>query len=184
MGNLIAVNVGTGFGAASALKLPGGHWTALATEAGHMTFAARSEAECELLGAAQSIEDFLSGAGVVRFYELLQDMSTAATGAAKPEDSAAVFGLSKDDVTCSKTMRIFSDLLARVAGDLVLTHGAWGGVFLCGSVARGWGGRADATRFREVFESKGKMSKRMRRVPTKLVLAPEPALAGLTHVEL
>ncbi len=184
MGNLIAVNVGTGFGAASAIKLPGGRWTALATEAGHMTFAARSEAEYKLLEAAQSIEDFLSGAGVVRLYELLEAPPAAATVDPKPTDAAAVFGLSEDNVTRSKIMRIFSDLLARVAGDLVLAHGSWGGVFLCGSVAQGWSGRADAQRFREVFESKGKMSKRMRRVPTKLILAPEPALTGLTHVEL
>ena len=183
-GNPIAINVGTGFGAASAVQLPGGGWTALATEAGHISYAARSQAESELLGAAQSIEDFLSGAGVVRLHEMLRKRVEAAAVAEQPLDAATVFELCEADASYAETLSVFSDLLARVAGDLVLAHGAWGGVFFCGSVVKGWSGRSDAQRFREVFESKGKMSSRMRRVPTNIILAAEPALSGLTYVEL
>lgn len=183
-GNPIAINVGTGFGAASAVQLPGGGWTALATEAGHISYAASSQAESELLGAAQSIEDLLSGAGVVRLHEMLQKRNAAAAAGGQPSDAATVFENCQEDASYAQTLNIFSDLLARVAGDLVLAHGAWGGVFFCGSVVKGWSGRSDAKRFREVFESKGKMSSRMRRVPTNIILAPEPALSGLTYVGL
>ena len=180
-GNLLAVNVGTGLGAASAIELADGRWTAVATEAGHMTYAARTELELELLSGVVSVEDILSGAGVVRLYELLKTGPATEPKDASPTDAAEVFGLSSVDATASNVLRIFSDLLARVTGDLVLAHGAWGGVFLCGSVAKGWSARANAERFREVFAAKGKMSNRMQQVSTKFILAPEPALAGLTY---
>jgi glucokinase len=180
-GNLLAVNVGTGLGAASAIDLADGRWTAVATEAGHMTYAARTEQEAELLSDVVSVEDILSGAGVVRLYELLKPDPKSEPKDATPTTAAEVFGLSSVDATASNALRIFSDLLARVTGNLVLAHGAWGGVFLCGSVAKGWSARANAERFREVFEAKGKMSNRMQQVSTKFILAPEPALAGLTY---
>src|SRR5690606_33264863 len=62
-GNLLAINIGTGFGSAVVRK-SGGRWIAAASESGHMTFSARTEIESSLLPHVESIEDILSGSGL------------------------------------------------------------------------------------------------------------------------
>ena len=73
VGNRIAVNIGTGFGAATAVRSisdkSGTRWTIAAGEAGHMTLAAVTPEEAAALAFAHSVEDVLSGAGVTRLYE-------------------------------------------------------------------------------------------------------------------
>lgn len=163
-GNLLALNVGTGLGAAIAVNTAG-HWSAIATEAGHMTFAARIPHEQNLIEQAASYEDFLSGSGLRRL--------------------AARAGVDADadpkDAIPQETWQIFTEIFARLAGDLVLATGTWGGVYLTGSVANAWSGAADMSAFREIFAAKGKMQTRMQRVPVRLITASEPALLGLSY---
>lgn len=182
-GNKLALNVGTGLGAASALFLRNGSWQVSATEAGHMTFAAREADEVSLLlPATSSAEDLLSGAGVLHLYHLLAEQETTAKTQAAPATAAQVFEIATTDPVAAKAMQILADYLARIAGDLVLAHGAWGGVYLCGSVARSICESADPVRFREVFTDKGKMTERMAHVRSDFIVEAEPALMGLTYV--
>lgn len=161
-GNLLALNVGTGLGAAIAVKTAG-RWSAIATEAGHMSYAARTSHEQSLIAHAASYEDFLSGSGLRRLATLVSGDDAA---------SATVSG---------QTWQVFTGILARLAGDLVLATGTWGGVYLTGSVANAWSQAADLNTFREIFAAKGKMHSRMLRVPTHRITAPEPALLGLSY---
>lgn len=180
-GPLLALNVGTGFGAAAAFR-SGSFWRAAGGEPGHMTFAARTSAEIAMLSGLESIEDVLSGSGLVRVYDAFR----AGQGLASEEgpfSSADILARTGEDLVAQQTERFFSDLLARVAGDLVLALGAWGGVFFCGSVAGAWAQQTDTARFRKIFAAKGKMSERMLRVATHSILAAQPALYGLTFVE-
>jgi glucokinase len=87
------------------------------------------------------------------------------------------------DPAAALTAQVFSQLLGRVGGDLVLATAAWDGAFLCGSVARAWLEVADITAFRAAFEDKGPMRARMARVPIFVINTPEPALLGLTYAE-
>ena len=181
VGNRIAVNVGTGFGAATAVRAPGQaggtRWTIAAGEAGHMTLATTTPDEATALAFASSVEDVLSGAGVARLYEFL-------AGATNGHDTAnAVFAGVTSDPIATATVRILSSLLGRIAGDLVLATAAWDGVYLCGSVAQGWAGVGDATAFRAEFERKGAMSSRMALVPSLVITASEPALLGLSYAD-
>lgn len=181
VGNRIAVNVGTGFGAATAVRAPGQaggtRWTIAAGEAGHMTLAAATSEELAALAFASSVEDVLSGAGVARLYGSL------AGATAGHRTANAVFAGVASDPVAAVTVRILSNLLGRIAGDLVLATAAWDGVFLCGSVAQGWAGVGDATAFRAEFERKGAMSSRMAQVPSLLIAASEPALLGLSYAD-
>lgn len=179
-GSLLAVNVGTGFGAAPVFALGEGTWVATASEAGHMTYAARTAAQADIVSEFQSVEDILSGSGLGHLYSVLQ-RKKAGDGEVRELRSSEVFQNARGDPVARATIEIFGDLLARISGDLVLAHGAWGGVFYCGSVAAAWAQQTDQDRFRDVFEAKGKMSGRMRRVATQLILAPQPALLGLSH---
>ncbi len=178
-GNRIAVNVGTGFGAATAVRSGSGRWAIAAGEAGHMSLALASAEEAAMLGAGATIEDFISGAGVGRLHAAHMQEGKGATA----HSADAVFAAVGSDQAAARTVAMLSRLLGRITGDLVLATAAWDGAFLCGSVARAWLAVADVAAFRSAFESKGPMRERMARVPTFLISQSEPALMGLTHAE-
>ncbi len=179
VGNRIAVNVGTGFGAATAVRAQDGsdgpRWMIAAGEAGHITLAPVTPEEAAAFSFASSIEDVLSGAGVARLYESL-------AGAKDGHHPAnAVFAGVTSDPIAAVTVQILSRLLGRITGDLVLATAAWDGVYLCGSVAQGWSTVGDVAAFRAEFEHKGAMRARMARVPVRIITAAEPALLGLSY---
>lgn len=78
----------------------------------------------------------------------------------------------------------FGALLGSVCGNLVLATGAWGGVYLCGSVASAWCRTGHFSSFATAFRMKGPMSRRMVQVPVTEIIHPQPALVGLTTVAL
>jgi glucokinase len=171
--------VGTGFGAATAVRLADrgsdARWAIAAGEAGHMTLAAVTPEEAATLAFAHSVEDVLSGAGVARLYEAVAGAPSAGHTANE------VFAAAASNPFAAITVQILSRLLGRIAGDLVLAAGAWDGAYLCGTVAQAWAGVGDVAAFRAEFERKGPMSARMAQVPVHVITAPEPALLGLSH---
>ncbi|MFN3745278.1 MAG: ROK family protein [Hyphomicrobiaceae bacterium] len=182
VGSRIAINVGTGFGAASAIRSRKRRWAVAAGEAGHMVLAPSTAEEGAVLGWGGTVEDFLSGAGVARLYAAHARGREGDAGSGQ-HTAEAVFALAGRDPAAARTAQMFSRLLGRVAGDLVLATAAWDGAFLCGSVAKAWLEVADLTAFRAAFEAKGPMRARMARVPTFVISTPEPALLGLTYGE-
>lgn len=178
---MIAVNVGTGFGAATAIPAGAG-WITNPGEPGHMTLGALDTGQLELLRDAGSVEEMLSGRGVTRLYRCIAERMGAEIDPSL--DAAQIFALAKDDATASETLRIFSILLGRVAGDLALAAAAWGGVYLCGSVVQGWAAAGGTERFRPAFEAKGPMRGFMEKVYTGILTRDDTALLGLTHLPI
>lgn len=173
---MLALNVGTGLGAAVATHR-GGDWLTLPSEAGHITLGHVDGEEREVLEAGATLESLLSGPGIAHAYERL-----SGTGGAI--EAAQVMSRAGTDPNAARVLRVVTGVLGRVAGDLVLATGAWGGVYLCGSVATGWLACADRTRFRAAFESKGPMRERMQRTPTALVCRDNVALFGLSRMRI
>ncbi len=178
VGNRIAVNVGTGFGAATAIRAGHGRWAIAAGEAGHMSLPGGPPDENAGFAGMSSIEDVLSGSGVVRLH------AAVARARGTPEVKLAdtsLFASARSNPTAAATVDLVSRLLGRVCGDLVLATASWDGVFLCGSVAKAWSENTDGRIFRDAFEHKGPMSARMARVPAHVIVSSDPALRGLTH---
>lgn len=180
----LAVNVGTGFGA-SALVHDGASWISVPGEAGHMSLAATDREELALLevnpATFRSVEDVLSGRGLEALYAHIRRTGTDRCG---PDtlSAADIFRQRATDAAAGRSAEMFERLLARTCGDLVLATGAWGGVFLFGSVLRGW--RASASRtsvFETAFLSKGEMSGRMDQVPVHMVINDDAPLIGLAR---
>ena len=168
---MIAVNVGTGFGAASAIWRDG-RWYTCPSESGHMTLG-----PVEGLPADTSVEDVLSGAGLARLYQRL-------AGGPDSRMASDVFALAASDAAAARTLEVFTDVLGRVAGDLTLATCAWGGAYLCGSVATAWAGVTDIGRFRAEFTHKGPMRSRMQNVPTTVIRRDIAALYGLAMMPI
>jgi glucokinase len=177
---MVAVNVGTGFGAATAIPARDG-WLACPSEAGHVTLAPADAEEAALLaaiapGRAATLEDVLSGAGVGALY--------AAISGGVAIDAGAVFARAEDDPAARHAVALMSRWLGRAAGDLVLASAAWGGAYLLGGVVSGWAAHCDAQAFRAAFEDKGKMRVRMGAVFSGVVTRKDVALLGLAKAAI
>ena len=70
-------------------------------------------------------------------------------------------------------------VLGRVAGNLALTLGTFGGVYIGGGIVPKLGDFIDRSAFRENFESKGRLRFFMEPIPTCVILHPHPAFLGL-----
>lgn len=168
-GPRLAINVGTGFGA-SLLAPAGGGWHAIACEPGHMTLLDGLPAAGFDVRLSATVEDLISGKTLndpvasARYWN--RPLPASGRDAFGPQDSASF-------------VTDFSALLGHVCGNLVLACGAWGGVYLIGSVAKQWCAHADVKAFLAGFQLKGPMTSRMSRVPVYEICAPHPALTGL-----
>jgi glucokinase len=77
---------------------------------------------------------------------------------------------------------MFCGFLGSVAGDLALTIGARGGIYIGGGIVPRLGDRIETTPFRERFESKGRFKKYLQEVPTWVIQSEvSPALKGASH---
>ncbi|MBL8565234.1 MAG: ROK family protein [Hyphomicrobiaceae bacterium] len=172
---MLAVNVGTGFGASTAL-LRGGAWWTVPSEAGHISLGAWDVAEREWMEPNATVESVLSGRGIAALYARL---------AGSPNGMPPTLPVRRsDDSREAAAIDSISRLLGRVAGDLALATAAWGGVYLCGSVTLAWSAIADPAPFREAFESKGPMRERLQHVATGVIVRPNIALYGLAKMQV
>lgn len=177
-GTRLVVGIGTGFGAA-ALSLGGEH---LDCEAGHADLAAVTAEErdwCARLAprGRVTVEHVLSGPGLLRLYELL-------SGQRCTQVPALLDRWHAQEPAALKTLVAFSTWLGRAIGNLVLSLGAWGGVYLIGGVVSGLGPALNPVAFRRGFEDKAPFAPDLAAVPVQYILHPQPAMLGLAGLAL
>jgi glucokinase len=177
---LLVVNVGTGFNSAAAIPLGSGRWASCPSESGHMSLTVQSDEErrvIETIGTeAPTVETVLSGAGFVDLYRAL--------GGAAAHTAETIIERHAEDSAAREAVRLATIWLARVAGDLVLAAGAWGGVCLTGGIVNSWRAVADMDLFIQTFVAKGKMRTRMSTVPAVVIQRRNLALMGLSRAHL
>lgn len=178
---MLALGAGTGFGVAGLARSERGD-VPIATEGGHAGFAPCDDVEIEVLKRLTakygrcSTERLLSGQGLYDLYTILAALKGEAP-VLKDEAEVTREGLVGDPLA-SETLDRFCLILGSVAGDLALTFGARGGVFVSGGIAPRIAERLAAGGFRARFEDKGRLSDYLQGVPTYLVLHPYPAIVG------
>lgn len=160
----------------------------LATEGGHVDFAPGTPEEIAVLQQlAQeygrvSIERLISGMGLVNIHRALSRMAGADPGPRQPRDITA--GAQADDPLCRRAVDIFCAVFGAAAGDLVLSMGAWDGVFLAGGLVPKLLHTLQHSGFRQRFEHKGRFSPVMARIPTLAVTHPQPGLLGAAVIAM
>ncbi len=177
-GHRLVVGIGTGFGAA-ALTADG---SLLETEAGHADIAAVTASERRWLDLLAplgrcAIEQVLSGPGLLRLHEVISQKPLTLH-----EDLRRAHALGEP--AALRTLTAFSTWLGRTVGNLVLSHGAWGGVVLAGGVLERLGNAFDGDAFRQSFEDKAPFSSDLAAVPVWQVRHAQPALLGLARLAL
>ena len=176
------IGPGTGLGVAG-LVAAGGGWVAVPGEGGHRDLAPANEREwrvferlAERFGHV-SAERVLSGPGLVWLYEAVCAADGQVAERLEPSDVSAR-AAAGDGAHCAEAAALFSGWLGAVAGDLALTLGARGGVFLGGGLLERMGAAFDRGRFVGRFLAKGRFEAYLRPIPLALIRHPFPALLG------
>ncbi|MET0383974.1 MAG: glucokinase, partial [Burkholderiaceae bacterium] len=179
------IGPGTGLGVSGLLFVDGGRRLApLAGEGGHVSLAPDNPREEAVVAALRakfghaSAERALSGPGLVNLYDALCALDGVG---ARVLDPAAVSAeaLRGEDPRCVEAVELFFAFLGSVAGNLALTLGSRGGLYVGGGVAPRLGGWIDRSGFRERFIAKGRFRDYLDQIPTFLIQAEvSPALIG------
>lgn len=183
-GPMALIGPGTGLGVSGLLPTSGGGWVPLAGEGGHVTLSpatAREEAVARWLHGRfghASAERAISGQGLENLYQALcaEDRVPVQSWSAADVSARALQG---SDPHCVEALAMFCALLGSVAGNLALTLGATGGVYLGGGIVPRLGDYLDRSAFRSRFEAKGRFSHWLGSMPVFVIVAREsPALSG------
>jgi len=180
------LGAGTGLGV-SGLIPAGNSWTALSSEGGHVGFSPANELEVAILQFAWrefehvSAERFLSGAGVELIYRALADHHGQAPEAIDaPEISRRA--MAGECALSNEVLEVFCGMLGCAAGNLAVTLGAQGGVYIGGGIVPRLGERFAQSCFRSRFERKGRFSAYLSQVPTYVITADYPAFLGVSAI--
>jgi len=186
------LGAGTGLGVSGLIPAGPGRWIPLSGEGGHVTLAATDEREAAILARLRqqfghvSAERVLSGSGLVHLYTTLAELDgrpprqqQALTPAELTRRGLAPSRSLEADPLARETLSRFCAWLGHVAGDLALTLGARGGVWIGGGIAPRLGEFLDDSDFRARFEAKGRFHDFLNRIPVWLITADtSPALLG------
>lgn len=177
------IGPGTGLGVSGLIPTPDGKWIPLRGEGGHTTLPAMNIKEAELIRIIQesyphiSAERLLCSTGLPNLYQAMAQIYGKAPQMLSAPDILQQ-GLANLCVVCKDVLDTFCAMLGTVAGNLALTLGAQGGVYLGGGILPRLGNYLQNSAFRERFEDKGRLHDFMRHIPTYLIHADNPALRG------
>ncbi len=180
------IGPGTGLGVSGIIP-SGEHWLPLSSEGGHVTFSPVDESETAILRFCWrehkhvSAERLLSGMGLELIYRALSERAgnSAATLDAAEIGRRAVDG---SDAICLQTVETFCAMLGTVAGNVAMTLGAVGGMYIGGGIVPRLGQRFVDSAFRTRFESKGRFANYLAQIPTYVITAEYPAFLGVSAI--
>ncbi|HTP39702.1 MAG TPA: glucokinase [Steroidobacteraceae bacterium] len=179
---LALLGPGTGLGVSGLVPYPGGYMP-LQGEGGHTTLPAINSRQARILEWARlqtehvSAERILSGMGLELLYR-----AQCALEARQPEAYSAADitsrALSGECLMCREALTEFCSWLGIVAGNLALTLGAVGGVYIGGGIVPRLGNFFLQSSFRSSFEAKGRFASYLAPIPCYVITAATPALLG------
>ncbi len=178
---------GTGLGV-SGLIPADDHWIALGSEGGHASFAPSNEREDLVLQYARkkwpqhvSFERVAAGPGLEVIYRALAARDKKRAPAVL--DPAAVVNRAlKGEALAMEVVDCFCGILGTFAGDIAMTLGALGGIYIGGGVVPRLGDVFMRSPFRERFEAKGRFGHYLANVPTYVITAEYPAFLGVSAI--
>ena len=163
-------------------------WVPLAGEGGHVTLPPVTDREAAIVAwlhrtgrAHVSAETLICGRGLTTLYAGLAALDGVAHSTLDPAD-VSNRAISGEDPIAVEATEIFCALLGTVAGNLALTAGARGGIYIAGGIVPKMGQLFDHSQFRPRFVAKGRMRTFLEPIPTYVVTEPFPAFLGLAEL--
>lgn len=180
------IGPGSGLGVASIAFNKDGEPIVVSSEGGHVTIPVSNGRELEIVLHMKhtkyrhvSAERVASGKGLVNLYESicaidhLEDM---------PELTAAEISkaaIEKTCPVCEECLDLFCHFLGVVAGNLALTLGSKGGVYLAGGIIPKLGDYFEKSRFYKSYFSHGRFNEYLKKIPIYVIIRDNLALEGL-----
>lgn len=180
----LVLGPGTGLGVSALIPVDRG-FRAIASEGGHATLAADDEREAAVIALLRrrfghvSAERVLCGAGLENLYAAIAALEGRP---AVHRKAAEITGAGAEDPVAAAVVGMFCGWLGAVAGDLALTFGARGGVYVAGGIAPRLLGALERSDFRRRFEAKGRFQAYLGAIPAWVILKVDPAFLGLAGV--
>jgi glucokinase len=180
---IVVLGPGTGLGVGALVPSAAG-WPAVSGEGGHATMAPADGRESAVLDHMRrrfdhvSAERVLSGPGLVNLYNTLAAIEGVPAAPFTPAQIADG-KIGESDRIAREALAMFCAMLGTLAGNLALTFGARGGVYIAGGIVPRLGTGFAASGFRERFEAKGRFRAYLAAIPTYVVTHPVPAFLGL-----
>lgn len=183
---IAVIGPGTGLGVAGLLRVDETYHP-IPTEGGHVAFAPKDEVEIGVLRQLQrrfghvSNERLLSGPGLVNFATALAALRDQELAITTPQEVVARAEQEQCPV-CIDALQRFCTLLGAAAGDLALSYGARGGVYLTGGMVAHLGKWFDSERVLKAFVDKGRFRNYLSAIPVYRVLRTDNGLIGAAAV--
>jgi glucokinase len=181
-GTMAVMGPGSGFGLA-AMAFAGDAEVVLVTEGGHATLSSENRREDAIILALRqqfhhvSVERVLSGSGLMQLYHAIARVDDETV----PErDSAQIVAhaLADDCKVSREALELFCAFLGSVAGNVALTLGARGGVFIGGGIAPRILPALETGSFLDAFNAKGPMRPLLESMPVHVILNAQAGLLG------
>jgi glucokinase len=180
------IGPGSGLGVAFLVPSNGG-WVAVPGEGGHVTLAGTTKRECDVIEQLRgrfdhvSAERILSGPGLVNLHRALTTMEGAPPASYTAEEITERTLCERDRI-CAEAVDLFFGFLGIIAGNLALTLGARGGIYVAGGIVPKLVSRIGRSEFRKRFEQKGRLKLYIEKIPTFIIIHPFPAFVGLAKL--
>lgn len=179
---LAVIGAGTGLGVSGLIPTPSG-WMPLEGEGGHVTLGGTTPRECALFQTLwakfghMSAERLISGMAMIDVHGALSALDGREPEPLLPDEITARASDGSCPV-CVEVMELFYGWLGVVSGNLALTLGARGGVYVGGGIIPRLLEPFEQSSFRQRFEERGRYSDYLRAIPAYVITADDPALAG------
>lgn len=179
------LGAGTGLGVSGLLPDRRGGWLPIEGEGGHVTLPAVSPRERLVMDGLvrrygrASAERLLCGQGLVDACAILCEADGVPGSALSTAAEVTEAALADRSPQAVEALTHFCALLGSVAGNLALTLGARGGVYIGGGIVPRLGDWFERSPFRARFEAKGRFAAYLQAIPVWVITsAQSPALAG------
>ncbi|PVZ81961.1 glucokinase [Serratia sp. S1B] len=173
---------GTGLGVAHLVQV-NQRWISLPGEGGHVDLAPNSDEEDSILQVLRaevgrvSAERVLSGPGLVNLYRAIVKADHRQPENLKPQDITER-ALADSCTDCRRALSLFCVIMGRFGGNLALSLGTFGGVYIAGGIVPRFMAFFKASGFRAAFEDKGRFREYVQEIPVFMITHPQPGLLG------
>lgn len=183
--NIGIIGPGTGLGVAGIVFVDGKPQV-ITSEGGNITMCASNTREDRLfgwlrehLGGHLSAEQVVSGIGIVNLYKAVLHVDGQRDMPMRSAAEIASLAIAGKSNICAEVLETFCRCLGVLAGNLALTYGAFGGIYIAGGIIPQLGDYFDRSDFRAGFEAKADYRTYVSGIATRLVTHPYPGLLGL-----
>ena len=176
---------GTGLGVASLVNAGNGHYVPMPAEGGHITMPAKTQREFDLFRTLRykyshvSAERVCSGKGLVNLYNAIRILDGHEELPDRTAPEISELAQKQECKVCEEALDKMCRFLGSAAGNLALSIGAFGGVYIAGGIPAKLGEFFFNSSFYEEFLSKGRFREYLELMPVYLIDHPYIAFAGL-----